>query len=786
MNKLAKALLHSENMEGLTIRVDDKDFASFSEELSSKLDSRTGVEYQQYSDFCRETGRPENDSIKKAFVMAKFSEFMGDKPVEISYVGLRVSLINGPGGRTEMCVSFPGTIEQVEEADRALEGFIGLMVSVGGAGLAISEAAGGGRTLRIGDQIIGLPMENVFTQGTRFKIFEWEGEDPKVLLDGELMDVIPSLVAVGNAYGGPPKFTLLGYQEQRDPLEVLKDKKSHYQSAFSGGAAQPTPPAGREAALTLGELGTYAGTVEAVIKGEIRGLITQNAGIAGIAPALTEDIAGRVDWTFKFVRAAYTLAEGLDTVAAERLRLGEEPREPPVAGILDPKTEPSFHDVEKSFGSFVEELTEEQERCARFCESFESYCELCNDNKELHLEKIEVYRERLSCERSITDIPEFDQEKNRKVSGIPVPEPEPVVISDEELEKAYEEYTTAWNKEKRVKMSEDEYLTSIPFLKRSNEYLIIRDCLSALSILKRFNDTHNNPHGVHSFAARACLQLAAGEIASLETLLQKRSKELEKELGIDGAAQGGGNSGTGAAQGGGTETDPGKIDMASGAASATDAAAQDQTPGKATDGKSLELTADERQQLAECGIHRDMVYRHESGHLAVHVGYIKLMQENFTSVRENVQLYIQSYKRNYRTYYNRAAPENAHGDIGTISVPANVPEKQLDEVGYISLKYAQVVATATRNFEGFRIAYGQEAENLATLIRKRNAEPQPRPAAPPRRSEPVVPAVEEGDKHGYVPKPIPPMPTIPVVRGRKPRPGTKENEGDENKEKDDE
>jgi hypothetical protein len=84
---------------------------------------------------------------------------------EIIYHDLQVSFIIGPDGNSEMKVSFTGSVNAAAQADEQLNELVGLF------GGTVSQK-NGRRILTIDGKKIGLPVENAFTQGIRFKVIE--------------------------------------------------------------------------------------------------------------------------------------------------------------------------------------------------------------------------------------------------------------------------------------------------------------------------------------------------------------------------------------------------------------------------------------------------------------------------------------------------------------------------------------------------------------------------------------------------------------------------------------
>ncbi|MDR0715616.1 MAG: hypothetical protein LBF25_02500 [Puniceicoccales bacterium] len=101
------------------------------------------------------------------------------------YKSLQICIINGPNDLLEMSISFPGTTDQVADADAELEAFVGALKSLG----TVETDDAGRRTLTIDGIVIGLPLENCFSQGVRFKILR-EGDNKRALLDNEAVEAL--------------------------------------------------------------------------------------------------------------------------------------------------------------------------------------------------------------------------------------------------------------------------------------------------------------------------------------------------------------------------------------------------------------------------------------------------------------------------------------------------------------------------------------------------------------------------------------------------------------------
>ena len=111
---------------------------------------------------------------------------------KITYKGLRISVIKGPGGHPEMAVSFPEGMSRTA-ADECFEEFVGILGSLGEDAV---KNEGERRTLTLEGTTIGLPVKNPFTGGVRFKILEPSGvnKEPMVVLDSECMDAINAVI----------------------------------------------------------------------------------------------------------------------------------------------------------------------------------------------------------------------------------------------------------------------------------------------------------------------------------------------------------------------------------------------------------------------------------------------------------------------------------------------------------------------------------------------------------------------------------------------------------------
>ncbi|MDR0715522.1 MAG: hypothetical protein LBF25_01940, partial [Puniceicoccales bacterium] len=160
---------------------------------------------------------------------------------KISYKNLQISVMSGPNG-PEVSISYSGSIDNPEQADRQLEDFVGLLR---GRDEFKDEAVR--RTLTIGETVIGLPMKNVFTQGIRYKVLEHRGEK-RVILGQPCVDGLRN-VADGN--GTMKSFIDSGTKKiiaYNSYVETISKEK--FSNETVGNLAKDE----RKAALTGGEL----------------------------------------------------------------------------------------------------------------------------------------------------------------------------------------------------------------------------------------------------------------------------------------------------------------------------------------------------------------------------------------------------------------------------------------------------------------------------------------------------------------------------------------------------
>lgn len=190
--ELAMALLRQKDVPNVSVTLGGRDLFAYKKDLLEGIERANGEILQEYLQFINRSGTGKLASelaSREKFVAEKMLALKGD--LKISYEQLQISLIKGPNSQTEMSVSFPGTIDQAEEADEQLENFVAFVSK--DIGTLREGEKKGRRVLQIGDERIGLPDKHVFTKGIRFKVLgTGGGAEPRIVLDKDLMDTIPN------------------------------------------------------------------------------------------------------------------------------------------------------------------------------------------------------------------------------------------------------------------------------------------------------------------------------------------------------------------------------------------------------------------------------------------------------------------------------------------------------------------------------------------------------------------------------------------------------------------
>jgi predicted nucleic acid-binding Zn-ribbon protein len=290
---LVCALLTTEEARGIKISAGGKDLLEYRDEIFAKIiaGDESDPVYQEAVEFLRAGNTRVSDTHDRiaAFVDSKTRELLmhnGDS-LAITSGRLSIHIIEGPNGRSEVSVSFPGTVEQVAAADGELENLVEILKKLPGANIA---EEGGHRTLAFDSFNIGLPDEGVFQNGIRVKVVDDSPGNRRVILDSDLIAELQECHAMGilaesgtttpatveentpaTAAHTPPVFTPASHATAMDksvpagtnlPLEdVLLNRISghgEYFKAVGRGGGNFFALSEKAAAFEVQELGQYA------------------------------------------------------------------------------------------------------------------------------------------------------------------------------------------------------------------------------------------------------------------------------------------------------------------------------------------------------------------------------------------------------------------------------------------------------------------------------------------------------------------------------------------------